>query len=84
MLGQRPAARGYYQQLFPLVDGSAASISLGKYFTPNGRNLTGIGVTPDVPVDLDQEVAYYLYLGQLDHEKDNQLQAAVAALKEVA
>jgi len=37
-----------------------------------------------VPVDLDQEVAYYLYLGQLDHEKDNQLQAAVAALKEAA
>lgn len=84
IVGAKTSGKGYYQQLFPLVDGSAASISLGKYFTPNGRNLTGIGVTPDVPVDLDQEVAYYLYLGQLDHEKDNQLQAAVAALQEAA
>ena len=84
IVGAKTSGKGYYQLLFPLVDGSAASISLGKYFTPNGRSLTDIGVTPDVPVDLDQEAGASLYLGRLGHEEDDQLQAAVAALQEAA
>jgi carboxyl-terminal processing protease len=40
----------------PLSNGGALDITVGEYFTPNGRNLggggvkQGAGITPEVPV----------------------------------
>lgn len=46
--GQQTCGKGYYQNTFPLEDGSAVAISTGKYFTPKGVSLAGVGITPDV------------------------------------
>ena len=84
VVGEQTTGKGYYQNTFRLVDGSAVAISTGKYFTPKGESLAGVGVMPDVPVKLDQESSDALDQGILEREKDLQLQAAVAALEEAA
>ena len=55
-------------------------LSIGKYYTPEGKNLAGVGITPDVVVPIDQKDADALRAGKLPPEEDLQLQAAIAAL----
>jgi carboxyl-terminal processing protease len=38
------------QTMFPLPDGSAMKVTTARYFTPNGRDIDRIGITPDVVV----------------------------------
>lgn len=82
IVGTQTYGKGNFQWQLPLSDGSAISISVGKYYTPKGVSLTGTGVTPDIPVDLDEEQFYALYAGTLAPEDDPQLQAALAAVRE--
>lgn len=81
-VGAKTVGKGYYQNLFQLDDGSAVDLSVGRYFTSKGENLEGIGLTPDVSVDMSDEDNAALYYGTLDQEKDAQLQAAVELLME--
>lgn len=81
IVGEQTSGKGYFQNTFKLNDGSAVALSTGKYFTPKGVSLEGVGITPDVPVELDEEQAFQLYLKQLDPKEDPQLLAAVEALK---
>lgn len=84
VVGQQTSGKGYFQSTFRLQDGSAAAISVGKYYTPNGVSLAGVGVTPDIPVEVDDKTYGAIYFGILEPEEDEQLQAAVAALEEGA
>lgn len=81
VVGEKTTGKGYFQNTFHLVDGSGAAISTGKYFTPKGISLEGVGITPDVEVTVDEETLMALYYGQLLPEDDLQLQAAMEALK---
>lgn len=80
VVGEQTVGKGYFQVAYKLNDGSAVSLSIGEYFTPSGRNLAGVGITPDVVVEVDEETAYGIYLGTLDPAEDPQIQAAVEAL----
>lgn len=80
VVGQETCGKGYYQQTLPLSDGSAVALSTGKYFTPKGNSLAGVGLTPDVPVEVTDEIFAQLYYGMLEPQEDPQIQAAVAAL----
>ena len=80
IVGTQTSGKGNFQTTFNLSDGSAINISIGKYFTPNGKSLTDVGVEPDESVDLSDEDYAYLYYGQLDIEKDLQLQKALEIL----
>lgn len=82
VVGEQTSGKGYFQLTFNLLDGSAVGLSVGKYFTPDGVSLEGVGITPDIPVEVDLETAAKLYAGTLAREDDPQLQAAVAALLE--
>lgn len=82
VVGEPTCGKGNFQQTYRLSDGSAASISVGKYYTPNGVSLADEGgLVPDVVVTVDEDTAYKLYLGLLPDGEDPQLQAAVEALK---
>ena len=83
VIGIQTVGKGNFQYTLDVGDGSAVSLSVGKYYTPNGVSLTDVGVTPDVVQDLSYDDYVSLYYGTLPHEKDTQLQAAVAALKEI-
>lgn len=80
IVGEQTYGKGYYQRTYTLSDGSAIALSSGAYFTPKGVGLAGVGVTPDLVVPMEEETYAYLYYGQLAHEDDLQLQAAIEAL----
>jgi carboxyl-terminal processing protease len=81
VVGEKTSGKGHFQVTYPLSDGSAVGLSIGKYFTPKGQCLEGVGLTPDVPVAVDEETAYAIYAGTLDPMEDPQILAAVEALK---
>lgn len=79
-VGEKTYGKGYFQSTVALSDGSAVNLSMGKYYTPHGKSLAGVGLTPDVEVILDEETAKQLAAGKLLPEEDPQLQAAINAL----
>jgi len=81
VVGQQTSGKGYFQNTFKLNDGSAVGLSTGKYFTPLGESLEGVGITPDVVVEVDAETEAAIYYGTIDSADDPQIQAAVEALK---
>ena len=80
LFGQQTSGKGFYQYVFQFADGSAAGISVGRYYTGHGASLEGIGLTPDETVKLDDESEALLYNGMLEPENDAQLQAALSYL----
>ena len=80
-VGEKTFGKGYFQNTFELSDGSAVTLSIGKYYTPTGESLAGVGLTPDVEVPLTEEEAAKLQYGTLPVEEDPQIQAAIAAVK---
>ena len=81
VVGEQTVGKGYFQTTYQLSDGSAVSLSIGKYFTPKGVSLAETGVTPDLVVPVEEEEAAGIYYGTLTPEEDPQIQAAVKALK---
>ncbi len=83
LVGENTTGKGHYQVTFRLSDGSAVNLSTGKYFTPNGVNLTEAGgLIPDVTVEVDEDMAALIYAQALDPSEDPQIQAALALFSE--
>ena len=81
VVGTQTCGKGYFQTTFPLSDGSAIAISIGKYRTPNGVSLAEVGgLVPNQVVELDQEDYEALYYDQLSHKDDPQLEKAIEVL----
>lgn len=80
IVGTQTYGKGYFQQCMMLSDGSAVNISTGKYFTPKGVSLAGVGITPDRVVEVSDEDYVDIYLGSMEHEDDIQLQTAIEVL----
>lgn len=81
IVGEQTSGKGFYQNTFRLNDGSAVALSVGKYYTPGGTTLEGVGITPDRTVTLTEEDAAALYSGTLLPEDDEQLLEAVKLLE---
>ena len=77
VVGTKTVGKGNFQTAFTLSDGSMLNLSIGKYYTPQGRSLTDTGITPDVEIALSDENGAKLYYGQLEKADDAQLQAAI-------
>ena len=80
IVGSQTYGKGNFQTAFYLSDGSMVNLSIGKYYTPNGKSLSETGVTPDVVVDLDDEQYALLYYNALEQADDPQFQAAIDTL----
>lgn len=81
VVGEQTSGKGYFQYTYELQDGSAVGLSSGKYFTPKGNSLEGVGITPDVEVSVDEATASAIYYETLAPEEDPQIQAAIQALE---
>ena len=81
MVGEHTYGKGYFQQTFELEDGSAVGLSVGKYFTPNGVSLAGVGLTPDLEIPLSEEQADQVARGTMDPQQDPHIQAAIEWLE---
>lgn len=74
IVGTQSYGKGVVQQIFDLRDGTCVKLTIAEYFTPEGRNINGKGITPDVEVEYEEN--------EEDPEADNQLDRAVEVLKE--
>jgi len=52
IVGAKSFGKGSVQSVIPLPDGSGLRLTTSKYFTPSGKSIHGIGITPDVEVKL--------------------------------
>lgn len=76
LVGTTTFGKGIVQQVIAMDDGSAIKITISSYFTPNGRNIHGTGIEPDVECKFDGET----YYSTEDHY-DNQLEKAKEVLR---
>lgn len=53
VLGVKSFGKGSVQSVIPLPDGSGLRLTTSKYFTPSGRSIHGIGIEPDIVVDVE-------------------------------
>ena len=80
-VGQQTIGKGYFQQTYKLADGSAVGLSVGRYTTPTGVSLATVGLTPDVTVEVSEELFWQIYYGNVSWQEDPQVQAALEVLK---
>ena len=79
IVGQTSYGKGIVQNVFPFSDGSGMSMTVSKYFTPNGTSIHGVGVEPDVEAELPDEYVNSL-VSQVPRDKDTQLKKAIELL----
>ncbi|MET0304837.1 MAG: S41 family peptidase [Solirubrobacterales bacterium] len=48
VVGKRSYGKGVFQQEVDLSNGGALKLTVGEYFTPDGTNLAGKGIQPDI------------------------------------
>ncbi len=69
LVGTTTFGKGIVQQIFPMTDGTSIKLTISEYFTPNGRNIHGSGIEPDVEIEYEYDVE--------NPEADNQLEKAI-------
>lgn len=79
IVGTKTFGKGTMQTITTLPDGSGLRLSTYYYNPPFGENYNGVGITPDVVVEMPEELLKKFY--KLTKEEDNQLQKAIEILK---
>ena len=77
LIGTKTFGKGIVQSIRKLSDGSAIKLTTAKYFTPNGENIHGEGIEPDIELEyeyLDPDAEKY------DKMDDNQILKAIEVL----
>ncbi len=77
IVGTQTFGKGIVQTVYPLDENTAVKMTVSSYFTHAGRNIHGVGITPDIEVELNEELRQK---AEITKEEDNQLQAAIQAL----
>lgn len=70
LIGTKTYGKGSVQTVLRL-DSGAIKLTIAKYLTPNDRSINGIGIEPDIKVDMDK-----------DSKSDIQLDKAIEFVKE--
>lgn len=81
LVGTTSFGKGIVQTVFKLNDGSAVKLTTSEYFTPNGRNIHGKGLEPDVEVELDTKLSKKI---TIEESEDNQLMEAIDVVNGMA
>ena len=72
VLGTTTFGKGSVNNLWPLGDGSGINFTVARWFTPNGTQIEGEGITPDVVVEVPE-----------GETEDIELDRAIELLKEL-
>jgi carboxyl-terminal processing protease len=60
LLGTRSFGKGSVQTVIPLPGNGAMRLTTARYYTPSGRSIQGLGITPDVTVqESREEIAHF-------------------------
>lgn len=77
LVGTKTFGKGSVQSLVPIDDGSIAiKLTTAKYYTPSGKLIQGVGIEPDVVVELTREETLSLHtyltrLGNIDTSNED-------------
>ncbi len=55
LVGSRSFGKGSVQSVIPIAGYGALRLTTARYYTPSGRSIQGLGITPDVPVAQNHE-----------------------------
>lgn len=80
LIGNKTFGKGVVQRIKQMSDGSGFKLTTSEYFTPNGTNIHGIGIEPDIVVDLPEDVEE---IGVDNLEEDTQLKSAINEMKKI-
>ena len=75
VMGTQTFGKGTVQEVEFLEDGSSIRLTIAEWLTPEGRAIQGVGLTPDIVVEL--------YDDDLENEYDRQLEEAKKYLSEL-
>lgn len=78
IVGTVTYGKGVVQTTKVFQDGSALKLTISHYYTPDGNDINGVGIQPDVEVSLSEEAQEKWAKGEeLTLEEDAQLAAAL-------
>lgn len=77
LVGTQTFGKGVVQGVIDLFDGTGVKITMAQYFTPNGDYIHGVGLTPDVEIELNEDAVTRYGINNIPRELDNQLQKAI-------
>lgn len=80
VVGEKTYGKGCGQSVVPLPDGTGLAFTTFLYDPPRSENYNGKGIFPNVEEKLSEE-ASKKNIFELSHDEDNQLKAALDALK---
>ena len=80
IIGTKTYGKGVVQTLKSLGDGTYIKLTTSEYFSPKGNKIDGVGVEPDIIVELPEEIDNYY---NPSYEDDLQLQRAIGEIKKM-
>ena len=81
LVGTKTFGKGLVQELRQLSDGSGIKVTISRYFTPSGVCIQGIGIKPDIEIDVAAEYKN-TPVSQIPKDKDIQLKSAIETIKD--
>lgn len=78
LVGQKSFGKGIVQMVFEVGDDEGVKVTVSSYYSPNGVNIHGEGIVPDVEVVIPEDTEAPLTI-----ENDTQLQKAVEVLRDL-
>lgn len=80
VVGETTFGKGLVQTYREDINKTGTKLTTSEYFTPNGTNIHGIGISPHIEVKISDE---YTNATEKTDELDNQLQAAIKEMKKL-
>ena len=70
IMGTQSFGKGSVQSVLPLKAGAGLKITTAKYYTPKGRSIQAVGITPDIIVGRVDPASLVKKADKSVHEKD--------------
>jgi carboxyl-terminal processing protease len=71
--GTQTFGKGSVQTILPLDDESALRLTTARYYTPNGRSIQAVGITPDMVVEPPKPTLASLELPGTEMDEDEEI-----------
>lgn len=81
LIGETTFGKGIVQSVVKFPSGDGIKLTTSEYFTPKGVNIHGVGINPDIEVELPKDIKT---IGVENLKEDLQLQKAIEVINEKA
>src|SRR5213075_455353 len=71
VIGTQTFGKGSVQTIMPLGNNTAIKLTTARYYTPNGRSIQALGITPDVVVEDPSDTATLVREADLQRHLEN-------------